>query len=93
MESTNNILERRGKIILFPLQTIALGKRIEIVRELKGLSQKELACAAHIHYSNLSLLEHGKCNPCWDTLMILNKALQTSPCALIDCDELWRIVE
>jgi len=52
-----------------------IGKRIEQLREQKGLSQNRLAKLARISQSSLSEIEAGKRSPRYDTLSLIAKAL------------------
>lgn len=51
------------------------GKRIEIFRKKKGLSQEELAELAGITRNNLSRIENGKYSPGLDILLKIGDAL------------------
>ena len=44
-------------------EAIALGERLRLVRELNGLSQRELARRAGVTNSNISLIEQGQISP------------------------------
>jgi transcriptional regulator with XRE-family HTH domain len=49
----------------------ALGEALRTVRERRGMSQADLAAASGLHRSHLSRIEHGTCEPRYDTLMKL----------------------
>jgi len=44
-------------------EAVALGVRLKIVRELNGLSQRELARRAGVTNSNISMIEQGQISP------------------------------
>ena len=52
-----------------------IGKQIQKLRELKGLSQQDLAAKCNFEKSNLSRLEAGRVNPTLSTLEKVAKAL------------------
>ena len=53
-----------------------LGKRIKATREKRGLSQEELAAAAHISRGYLARLEIGRHDPTVGTLERIARALR-----------------
>jgi len=53
-----------------------LGKRIKAAREKRGLSQEELAAAAHISRGYLARLEIGRHDPTVGTLERIARALR-----------------
>ena len=57
---------------------INVGKQIQKIRELKGLSQQDLAAKCNFEKSNMSRLEAGKINPTLSTLEKVAKALDVS---------------
>jgi transcriptional regulator with XRE-family HTH domain len=59
-----------------------LGETIREIRELRGLSLRELAAAAGLHHNFLQRLETGKENPSARTLVALAAALQILPAEL-----------
>jgi transcriptional regulator with XRE-family HTH domain len=52
-----------------------LGKRIKALREMKGISQQELASMCDFEKSNMSRLEAGRTNPTVVTLLKICDAL------------------
>jgi transcriptional regulator with XRE-family HTH domain len=54
----------------------ALGKRIRVIRELKGLSQEELGEKASLSYKYLGELERGNVNVSFDSLLKISHALE-----------------
>jgi len=54
----------------------ALGKRIRVIRELKGLSQEELGEKASLSYKYLGELERGNVNVSFDSLLKIAHALE-----------------
>ncbi|UZJ45486.1 helix-turn-helix domain-containing protein [Marinimicrobium sp. C6131] len=59
-------------------QAIALGQRLRHVRELNGLSQRELARRAGVTNSNISLIEQGQISPSVGSLEKLLNAIPLS---------------
>ena len=57
---------------------INVGKQIQKIRELKGLSQQDLSAKCNFEKSNMSRLEAGKINPTLSTLEKVAKALDVS---------------
>lgn len=55
---------------------INVGKQIQKIRELKGLSQQDLAAKCNFEKSNMSRLEAGKVNPTLSTLEKVASALE-----------------
>jgi transcriptional regulator with XRE-family HTH domain len=47
---------------------VKVGKQIQKLRELKGLSQQDLAAKCNFEKSNMSRLEAGRVNPTLSTL-------------------------
>jgi len=54
-------------------------KNIKQLRELKGLTQQELATRAGIGLATLSRLELGKCTPNKSTIAVIASALEVEP--------------
>lgn len=54
---------------------INVGKHIQKLRELKGISQQDLAAKCNFEKSNMSRLEAGKVNPTLSTLEKVANAL------------------
>ena len=59
-------------------EAIALGERLRLVRELNGLSQRELARRAGVTNSNISLIEQGQISPSVGSLAKLLDAIPLS---------------
>lgn len=57
---------------------INVGKRIQELRELKGISQQDLAAKCNFEKSNMSRLEAGKVNPTLSTLEKVSNALEVN---------------
>jgi transcriptional regulator with XRE-family HTH domain len=56
----------------------ALGKAVRQLREKRGLTQEQLAEAAGIVGTTISLIERGHANPTWATLSDIADALGAS---------------
>ena len=54
---------------------INIGKQIQKIRELKGISQQDLAAKCNFEKSNMSRLEAGRVNPTLSTLEKIVNAL------------------
>lgn len=54
---------------------IQVGKQIQKIRELQGLSQQDLAAKCNFEKSNMSRLEAGKVNSTLSTIEKVAKAL------------------
>lgn len=54
---------------------IKVGKQIQKLRELKGISQQDLAAKCNFEKSNMSRLEAGRVNPTLSTLEKVANAL------------------
>lgn len=54
---------------------VKVGKQIQKLRELKGLSQQDLAAKCNFEKSNMSRLEAGRVNPTLSTLEKVANAL------------------
>lgn len=57
---------------------IQVGKRIQKLREIKGISQQDLAAKCNFEKSNMSRLEAGRVNPSLSTLEKVAKALEVN---------------
>jgi transcriptional regulator with XRE-family HTH domain len=57
---------------------ITVGKQIQKLRELKGISQQDLAAKCNFEKSNMSRLEAGRVNPTLSTLEKVAKALEVT---------------
>ncbi|MGI5848845.1 MAG: helix-turn-helix domain-containing protein [Christensenellales bacterium] len=55
-----------------------IGLKIKKMRQIKNISQSQLAKKAGIAQSTLSFIENGKKNPQFDTLSAICKGLETS---------------
>jgi transcriptional regulator with XRE-family HTH domain len=60
-----------------------LGARIRASREALGLTQEQLAEAAHVTSNYVGVLERGQKLPSLDALDALARALKTSPAELL----------
>lgn len=65
---------------------IKVGKRIQELRELKGVSQQDLAAKCNFEKSNMSRLEAGRVNPTLSTLEKIANALEISLSELFNFD-------
>jgi transcriptional regulator with XRE-family HTH domain len=61
----------------------ALGEAVRRARVEAGLSQEQLADAAHLHVTHLGGVERGVRNPNYATLVKLARALKTTPGVLV----------
>lgn len=64
------------KLMLDSTLQIKVGKQIQKIRELKGISQQDLAAKCNFEKSNMSRLEAGRVNPTLSTLDKICKALE-----------------
>lgn len=64
------------------------GQRLRTYREERGLSQEELADAAHLHRTHISLIERGQRSVRLETIERLALALRIQPAALMPSIEL-----
>lgn len=55
---------------------IKVGKQIQKLRVLKGVSQQDIAAKCNFEKSNMSRLEAGRVNPTLSTLEKVAKALE-----------------
>ncbi len=69
-------------------QTSAFGAALRAVRERQGLSQADLAIAAGLHPTHVSLLERGLREPRFDTVLKLARAVEISSADLYATDVL-----
>jgi len=60
------------------------GKRLTALRKEKDLSTRELAASAGLEYRQVLLIEEGKTNLLFTTIMSLSKGLQVSPDKLFE---------
>ncbi|MDQ2075692.1 helix-turn-helix domain-containing protein [Marinimicrobium sp. ABcell2] len=63
-----------------------LGQRLKLVRELNGLSQRELARRAGVTNSNISMIEQGAVSPSVSSLARLLDAIPLSLTQFFACD-------
>lgn len=63
---------------------IKVGKNIQKLRELMGISQQDLAAKCNFEKSNMSRLEAGRVNPTLSTLEKVANALEISLAELFD---------
>ena len=63
---------------------INVGKHIQKLRELKGISQQDLAAKCNFEKSNMSRLEAGRVNPTLSTLEKVANALDITLPELFD---------
>ena len=66
---------------------INVGKQIQKLRELKGLSQQDLAAKCNFEKSNMSRLEAGRVNPTLSTLEKVANALDVTLVELFNFKE------
>ena len=59
--------------------TPTFGEAVRAMRRRRGLSQEELADAAGLHRTHISLIERGLREPSLDTLVKLCRGLGVSP--------------
>jgi transcriptional regulator with XRE-family HTH domain len=57
---------------------IQVGKRIQALRESKGISQQDLASKCNFEKSNMSRIEAGRVNSTLATLSKISKALNVN---------------
>lgn len=65
-----------------------VGKNVRHYRELKGVSQEELAFEADLHRTYVSGVERGIRNPTVQIVARLAKALGVLPCKLLELNDL-----
>ena len=65
---------------------IKIGERIRDLRELKGISQQNLAAICNFEKANLSRLEAGRTNPTVATLYKISQALDISVSELVNVE-------
>ena len=63
---------------------INVGKHIQKLGEVKGISQQDLAAKCNFEKSNMSRLESGRVNPTLSTLEKVANALEVSLAELFD---------
>jgi transcriptional regulator with XRE-family HTH domain len=66
----------------------SFGLRIKEFRDLKGMSQEDLADAASVFRTYLSRIETGRANPTLTVIHALAKGLNESPGALLHAPEI-----
>lgn len=67
-----------GRFCAQPEKRPQLGKNVVLLRKARGLSQKELACRAHVSAAYLRELEHGCANPTMELLGRIAESLEVS---------------
>jgi len=60
------------------------GKKIQIERIKKEISQEQLAELSNLHRNTISDIEHGKASPTLDTIYKLAKALDLTLSEIVD---------
>lgn len=79
-------LQFRNEKIRSPKQEIS--NRVRYYRELKGLTQKELARMCGMQYqASISKIERGEVIPAKKTIELIGKALDVKSCCLIGVEE------
>jgi transcriptional regulator with XRE-family HTH domain len=66
------------------------GNRVRELREQQGLSQEDLADAAHLHRTHISLIERGQRSVRLETIARLALALRIQPSRLMPDIKLTR---
>jgi transcriptional regulator with XRE-family HTH domain len=61
-----------------------LAANIKMLRDEKGMTQEDLADAAHLHRTAVSLIERREREPRLTTIVVLARALGTTPSRLLD---------
>lgn len=69
------IIQLKNSMSDYKIQ-VKVGIQIQKIRELKGLSQQDLAAKCNFEKSNMSRLEAGKVNPTLSTLEKVASALE-----------------
>ena len=64
-----------------------IGNRIKTLRELKGISQQDLAAICNFEKGNLSRIEAGRTNPTISTLYKISQALEISISELVNFEK------
>ena len=62
---------------------VALGRAVRAIREVRGMSQVEMAEATGFRQSWISSVEHGRRNPSWNNVVRLADGLGVRPSALV----------
>ncbi|OBX24228.1 MULTISPECIES: helix-turn-helix domain-containing protein [Bizionia] len=65
---------------------LAIGKRVKMLREEKGIAQQDLAAKCKIEKSNLSLLEADGTNPTLYTLKRIADNLGIGLCDIVNLE-------
>lgn len=63
---------------------VALGKKIQTLRETRGLTQKDLAFETDLDISTISRLERGILNPRLETVLSISSVFEIPPKKLLD---------
>ncbi len=61
-----------------------VGKNIKRIRKAKGITQEDLAAAAHVSISHMGYIERGRENPTLYTLYRISVALKVPLTELVD---------
>ena len=61
-----------------------IGSRIKEIRELKNISQQDLAASCNFEKANMSRIEAGRTNFTISTLLKISSALNTTIADLVD---------
>jgi transcriptional regulator with XRE-family HTH domain len=64
-----------------------IGARIKKIRELKGISQQDLAASCNFEKANMSRIEAGRTNFTISTLSKISKALNTTIADLVNIEQ------
>ena len=59
------------------------GRKLREVREMRGMSQDDLAYEAGLHRTAISLIERGNRSPRLETIEALARALEVQPASLM----------
>lgn len=71
------------------IKEMSAGERVRLLRERRGLLQKDLAVQTGLSIQTISNLENGKANPSISTIKKIAEALKTPPTVFFE-DELKR---
>jgi transcriptional regulator with XRE-family HTH domain len=61
-----------------------LGEHLKHLRELRGMSLRDVSYGCTVDYSKLSKIENGNINIAFTTLLELAKAFEITPSQLLD---------
>jgi len=65
-------------------ELVRIGVNIKKIREMKNISQQDLAAACNFEKSNMSRIEAGRTNPTIGTLLKICEALQVKLTDIVD---------